>query len=950
MDYKKTLNLPRTKFEMKARLARRELEMLRQWDELKIYDKILAAHKNDPRFVLHDGPPYANGHIHLGTGMNKILKDIVIKSRTMAGHFSPYLPGWDCHGLPIERQVEMELGPKKKTEDALSFRRACREYADKYMRVQQDEFKRLLVFGEWDKPYLTMNYAYEALIAREFAKFVRTGSVYQGKKPVYWCATCKTALAEAEVEYRMHVSPSIYVRFRLQKEKGKDTPARKKLAEFEKDHGPVYFMIWTTTPWTIPANLAIALHPEFDYVAARTDSKSPGGGAVYVLAEGLLAYVMDKLGLRYELIGRFKGRELLGLCTRHPLYERDSVVILADYVTLEAGTGCVHTAPGHGREDYESGLEYNIPIYSPVDDDGRFTSDVEFFAGQFVFDANEHVNEKLKEAGALLLSENIEHQYPHCWRSKDPIIFRSTPQWFISMESDGLRRKALAEIPKVQWDPEWGKDRIYGMVENRPDWCISRQRVWGVPIVVFRCKKCGEILLDADVIEHVADLFETAGCDIWFERDAGDLIPAGKRCPICKAREFEKETDILDVWFDSGVSYAGALENRADLGVPCDMYLEGSDQHRGWFHSALLCAVGTRGSAPYRTVLTHGYVVDGEGKKLSKSAGNFISVDEVVEKFGAEIVRMWTASENFRNDIRVDYGILEGIAKTYRKVRNTFRYMLGNLAGFDPEKQAIPVKELFPLDRWMLSRVENFKRRALKAYKDYEFHTIYHGLNTLAAVDLSAVYFDIVRDRLYCEAPDSRARGSAQTAIWLALDALLRLCAPILAFTAEEAYLEMPAMGGSGGKAVSVHCLNFPESEDSWLDEGLEGRFTRLWGIREEVNKVLDAAQKDKAIGHPLEARVEISGTQDDMKFLHSFIPSAEGDEDLAKLFLVSELSLVPELSEPATSSEEVPGLRIRMERADGKKCERCWTYSTMVGTNKNHPGLCPRCVRVLES
>ncbi len=941
MDYKNTLNLPRTKFEMKANLARRELDMLKRWDELNVYGKILESRRGKPMYVLHDGPPYANGHIHLGTGMNKVLKDMVVKSKTMAGYLSPYVPGWDCHGLPIERQVELEVGKEKKAEDALAFRKACREYAEKYMGIQREEFKRLLVFGEWDNPYLTMNYSYEAMIAREFGKFVRGGSVYQGKKPVYWCATCKTALAEAEVEYHDHKSPSIYVRFRWLEDRGKEAPAHLRLARVEKDHGPVYFMIWTTTPWTIPANLAIALHPEYDYAAAKT------GDAVYIVAEGLLNYVADKLNTAYEVVGKFKGTDLLGLVTMHPLYERDSVIILADYVTLDAGTGCVHTATGHGREDYESGLKYNIPVYSPVDDDGRFTKDVEFFAGEFVFDANEHVNEKLKEKGALLFSEDFEHQYPHCWRSKDPIIFRSTPQWFISMEKNDLREKALTEIRNVKWDPDWGRERIYGMVESRPDWCISRQRVWGVPIIVFKCRECGRLLLDGGVVDHVASLFDEAGCDVWFERDAEDLLPARTECAGCGGTDFEKETDILDVWFDSGVSYISILEQRPGFSLPCDMYLEGSDQHRGWFHSTLLSAVGTRGKAPYREVLTHGYVVDGEGKKLSKSAGNFIAMDEVVDRFGAEIVRMWTASENFRNDIRVDNEILQGIAKTYRKVRNTLRYMLGNLEGFDPERHMVPLKDLLPVDRWILARVEQFKRRSLKAYEDFEFHIIYHGVNTLAAVDLSAVYFDIVRDRLYCEGRESGARRSAQTAIWLALDSILRLCAPILAFTCEEAYLEMPV---KGEKAVSVHCLEFPKPEDEWLDEEVLDRFLKLFNIRDEVNKVLDAAQKKKEIGHPLEARVQIAADKKDMKFLESFEPSEGGGEDLAKLLLVSEVELVEGLQNPDLESSEVQGLRIRMEKAGGEKCERCWTYSSGLGGSEDHPMLCPRCVRVLAS
>ena len=811
MDYKKTLNLPETKFEMKARLCEREPELVRELDRNQIYQKMLSVRKGKPKFVLHDGPPYANGHIHLGTGMNKILKDIVVKSRAMSGYYTPYVPGWDCHGLPIERQVEVELGRKKSEVSPLEFRRLCREYASKFVNIQREEFKRLLVIGDWEKPYITMDYHYEAKIAREFARFVRAGSVYLGKKPVYWCPTCKTALAEAEVEYKEKKSPSIYVRFRWKKDKGKESKAYQRLLALEEKL-PVYIIIWTTTPWTIPANLAIAVHPEFDYVAVKTQD------AVYILAEALCPLVMDLLGMEYEKLEKFFGKELEGLVFAHPLYERDSVIILADYVTLDAGTGCVHTAPGHGQEDYESGIQYGLEIYSPVDDEGKFTDDVKYFAGKFVFDANPEVNEKLREKGALLFEDEITHQYPHCWRSKDPVIFRSTPQWFISMEKNKLRKKALEAIGRVRWDPEWGEERIRGMIETRPDWCISRQRFWGVPIIAFHCKNCGEVVLDAELVEKVADLFEEQGCDVWFEKDIPQLLGSELKCPKCGESNFEKEDDILDVWFDSGVSYSAVLEENPELGTPCDLYLEGSDQHRGWFHSTLLCAVGTRGEPPYKMVLTHGYVVDGEGRKLSKSAGNYIAIEEVVEKYGAEIIRMWVSAENFRNDMRVDYDILDGIVKTYRKVRNTIRYLLGNLYDFNPEKDLLSYDEMFLIDRWLLARLEQFKRRVKKAYDNFQFHLVYHQLNNFCAVDLSALYIDIVRDRLYCEGKTSRARRSAQSAIWLTLDSLLRLSAPILSFTTEEAYRLMPV---KGERKESILLLDFPQDQDQWLDSAL---------------------------------------------------------------------------------------------------------------------------------
>jgi len=941
MDYKDSLNLPKTGFEMKANLAKREPEMLKDWEADKVYHQLIRARKGKPKFVLHDGPPYANGHIHLGTGMNKILKDIVVKSKAMAGFYTPYIPGWDCHGLPIERQVEVELRKKKSEIRPMEFRLLCRAYAAKFLDIQREEFKRLMVLGEWEKPYITMDYHYEAKIAREFAKFVRAGSVYLGKKPVYWCPTCKTALAEAEVEYKEKTSSSIFVRFPWRKEKGKEAGAYQDLLKLS-GQAPVYIMIWTTTPWTIPANMAVALRPEFDYVAAKT------GDAIYLLAEGLASLVMNSIKLEYEVVGKFKGAELEKLVFKHPLYERDSIAILADYVTLDAGTGVVHTAPGHGQEDYESGIKYGIPVYSPVDDEGKFTAEVEFFAGKFVFDANQDVNAKLKEKGALLLEDKFSHQYPHCWRSKDPIIFRSTPQWFISMEKNDLRRKALSAIRSVKWDPAWGQERIYGMIETRPDWCISRQRFWGVPIIAFHCQKCGEVILDAEIAERVADLFEKSGCDVWYEKSAAELLPSGFKCPKCQGLDFEKEDDILDVWFDSGVSYAAVCEENPELGIPVDLYLEGSDQHRGWFHSTLLASVGTRSAPPYKMVLTHGYVIDGEGKKLAKSAGNYVGIDELVEKYGAEIIRMWVSAENFRNDVTVDYDILDSIVKTYRKVRNTYRYLLGNLYDFDPAKELLSPKEMFLIDRWLLSRLEQFNRRVKQAYRDFEFHMVYHLLNNFCAVDLSAIYIDIVRDRLYCEDKNGKARKSAQSAIWIALDSLLRLSAPVLSFTAEEAYREIPV---KGKRAESIFQLDFPEDREDFLDEPLLERIEKLLKIREEVSKLLDQAQKDKnsGVGHPLDAEIKICAPEKLKAMLGKFNEVEEGGENLARLFLVSSVKFVDQL-EDGYASEVIEGLKIKLLKAPGEKCQRCWTYSTeLTNQDGKFPEVCPRCRKVLE-
>ncbi len=948
-DYKDTLNLPRTDFAMKAKLYDNEPAMVERWDREKIYEAVLEAHKDDPQWVLHDGPPYANGNIHLGTAMNKIIKDMIVKAMAMTGRKTPYVPGWDCHGLPIEHQVDVSLGDEKDKVDPAQKRRLCREYAWKYLDIQRDEFKRMLVLGEWENPYVTMDYRYEANIARELAKFVRNGSVYRADRPVWWCPYHKTALAEAELEYEPHVSPSIYVRFPWIEENSKQGDARERLSGLAREYGPPYLVIWTTTPWTIPGNLAIAVHPDFDYVAVEWQ------GALYILAEGLANYTFATVGMESpQVLTRFKGSELEGQVTRHPLYDRDSVVVLADYVTLETGTGCVHTAPGHGREDYDTGLKYGIPVYSPVDESGRFTDDVEFFAGQFVFDANPNVVEKLDESGNLLWSGEYEHEYPLCWRphqrpdgsvGKEPVISRATPQWFISMENNDLRKRALDEIRKCRWDPRWGEERIYGMIENRPDWCISRQRVWGVPIVAFHCNKCGEVLMDAEVILHVADIFEQEGADAWYTRSASEILPEGAVCPSCGERDFAKDNAILDVWFDSGVSFACVCEERDYLGSPCDMYLEGSDQHRGWFHSSLLCATGTRGHAPYRTVLTHGYTVDTEGKKYSKSSGNYIPMDRLLKEFGAEILRMWTASENFRNDIRVSREIMNGISQTYRKARNTLRYMLGNLADFDPDKDALPVDELLPLDRWMLSRVERFKRRALSAYENFEFHVIYHGLNRLCTVDLSSQYFDLVRDRLYCELPQSKQRKSSQTAVYLALSAIVRIMAPVLAYTAEEVYDNLP---GRDPDVKSVHCLDFPGPDHAWMNEHMESRMAKVFHIQEEANKVLDQAQKSGLIGHQNDAALLISARAEDLEFLREVERSADGGEDLARMFRVSQLNLY-DCDIEGEKSTEIEGLTTRVERARGGKCERCWLYSTSRGVDPVRPALCPRCTRVVR-
>ena len=928
MDYRLTLNLPKTEFPMKANLAKREPEILREWEEKGVYLKLCQLAKGRTKYILHDGPPYANGHIHIGTALNKILKDFIVKSKFMAGFDSPYVPGWDCHGLPVEHEVEKSLGVKKGELTIVEIRKRCRDYAAKFVDIQRREFKRLGGFGEWEDPYLTMKFEYQATIVREFGKFLLDGSVYKGKKPVYWCPTCKTALAEAEVKYEDHRTPSIYVKFRSASEIGTLLPTLQGKA--------VSVIIWTTTPWTIPANLAIALHPDFSYVAVEA------GEEVYILAESLLESVMEKFGIqRYRILEKFSGRKLEGLKCRHPFLDRDSLVILASYITLDAGTGCVHTAPGHGQEDYESGVQYGLEIYSPVDDDGRFTQDVPFFAGQFVFDANAAVARKLAEVGALLKEEVMEHSYPHCWRTNDPIIFRATEQWFISMEKKGLREKALKSINEVTWIPPWGKDRIYGMIENRPDWCVSRQRAWGIPITVFYCSACKQPLATQETIDHVSRLFEEKGADIWFAAEADLLLPKGTQCPGCGGKAFTKEMDILDVWFDSGVSYAAVIEKRKPLQFPADLYLEGSDQHRGWFHSSLLTSVGTRGRAPYLSVLTHGFVVDGEGKKMSKSAGNVIAPEEVINKLGADVLRLWVSAEDYKDDIKISDEILKRLADAYFRIRNTYRFLLGNLYDFDPEKDRVPYGELYEIDRWALHRLQKLISRVREAYERFEFHIVYHSVQNFCAVEMSSLYFDILKDRLYTFPARSTGRRSSQTVLYEILKALANLMAPILSFTAEEVWKYIPA---SPDKSESIHLTPFPEPRSEYLDESLNERWERIWEIRALVTKALEEARKQRVVGLSLDAQVHLHLPEKTYAFLQPY------QADLKSIFIVSSVVLHLAASGTASKGEDGKEMRVEIFRADGEKCERCWNYDVGVGRHQEHRTLCPRCVEAIQS
>ena len=933
-DYKKTLNLPQTAFPMKANLAQREPETLKKWDAINSYEAMVEASGSKGTYVLHDGPPYANGHIHMGTALNKILKDIIVKSRNMAGFASRYVPGWDCHGLPIEHKVEQELKEKKKTLPAHVVRKLCRDYASKWIDVQRKEFRRLGVLGNWEDPYMSMRPTYEAATARELANFVETGGVMRSKKPIYWCCSCHTALAEAEVEYYDHTSPSIFVRFPLQ-----DDGLKKVFSAADPDHA--FVVIWTTTPWTLPDNMAVCLHPEFTYVLVEVD------GAQYVLAEELLASCAEQFGWSEpKILGRATGEQLEGLKARHPFYDRVSPIILGQHVTLEAGTGCVHTAPGHGREDYEVGLKYGLEIYSPMDDAGRFLPTVQFFAGLNVFEANPKVIEKLEEVGALLRQAKIKHSYPHCWRCKQPVIFRATTQWFISMEKNDLRGRALKAIDEqVRWIPAWGRERIHNMIEFRPDWCISRQRQWGVPIMALLCEDCGEAWNDPNWMRDICDRFakHPTGCDYWYEAELSEIAPEGLACPHCGGNHWKRETDILDVWFDSGTSFAAVLEQRPELAYPADLYLEGSDQHRGWFHSSLLVSEGTRQRAPYKAVLTHGYVVDGEGRKMSKSIGNVIAPQELIEKFGAEIVRLWVSSVEYREDIRISDEILGRLVDAYRRIRNTCRFILGNLEGLGKD-DLLPLNELMPLDRFAIDAAARVHDRVQQAYMDFDFHKVYHTLHNYCVTDLSSMYLDVLKDRLYASGPASAERRSAQTALWHILGLLLRDMAPVLSFTAEEIFAHLPE--GLRGAEPTVFALQPIESAPLLLDEGTRDDWNMLAAVRGAVTKAIEPMRRDGVIGHSLDTRVTLFVADELRQRLEGL------NTDLRAFCIVSQIAMQPLESAPqgAHCDEEIAGLAIGVEKAHGEKCERCWIYSTELGTDAGHPTLCPRCTAVIKA
>ena len=921
-DYKKTLNLPQTTFPMKANLPQSEPKRLERWAEIDLYQRIREKSAGRPKFVLHDGPPYANGEIHTGHALNKILKDIVAKSRTMLGFDSPYVPGWDCHGLPIEHEVRKKLGSKREQMAPADFRRACREFAAKYIDIQRRDFIRLGVLGDWFNPYSTMSFDYEADIAAALGRFMQTGMVYKGLKPILWCWFDQTALAEAEVEYGDHTSPSIYVRFRLTDEsvRSLDLPVEK----------PLYAIIWTTTPWTLPANLAIAVKPDYDYTIVEHE------GTNYIIASELVHPVTRKFGWSDHLEGKvLKGSAFENLKYRHPFLQREGIFVLGDYVTLDAGTGLVHTSPGHGTDDFNTGRRYGLDIYTPVNHRGEFTSDVPLWAGMQVFKANPLIIELLRERGALLFEETITHAYPHCWRCKNPVIFRATEQWFISMDGKGLRKAALHQVHDVvKWFPAWGEDRLAGMIENRPDWCISRQRLWGVPITVLYCEQCGEPVASPEFFEKVVAHFRREGADSWFERPVSDFLAPDFRC-TCGSTTFRKETDILDVWFDSGCSHLAVLKKRPELTWPAEVYLEGHDQHRGWFQSSLLVGTALQGRAPYNEVVTCGFIVNEAGEKMSKSRGTGVSPQEVLKQSGADILRLWVSMIDYRDDMVYGPQILGRAAESYRKIRNTARFLLANLYDFDPARDAVPLDELMDLDRWILSRAADVVDRCRRAYEEYEFHVIYHRVLDLSTVDLSALYLDVSKDTLYSEAPGSRERRSAQTAMFHILRALVGILAPVLSFTTEEIYEAMP-----GKKDVSVHVTDLPRLPEIGIDVQA---WDRLLVLREIVSKVLERARGAGQIGQSLEADIALHGNFSPKELLGNL------NIDLAKFFIVSHVDFRPP-EEVVGDVVDVPGvgtIAVTMSPARGKKCGRCWQYREEVVADG---GLCARCESVVAS
>lgn len=941
LDLKATINLPKTSFPMKANLPQNEPKLLARWEEMRLYDRIRQARKGAPMYVLHDGPPYTSGPIHMGTALNKCLKDFVVKSKTMAGFDAPYIPGWDCHGLPIEIKVDKELGGKKLQMRPLEVRAACRKYAEKYLDLQRQQFKRIGVFGRFGRPYATMDPQYESVVLETFFSFYEHDFVYKGLRAVYWCMYDETALAEAEVEYENHTSPTVWVRYRLQSDPRTIDPA---LAD-ARIHGekPVYTIIWTTTPWTIPASMAVAFHPTEEYVALEAND------AIYIVAEKLAKDVAEKCGFPdAKAVARFPGKVIENTWFYHPFLpweQRKILGVLADYVTMDTGTGVVHTAPSHGAEDFATGVKYGLDATSNVDEKGILRNGLPEYEGKRVFDANQPVIDLLKSRGALPHQEKTEHSYPHCWRCHNPVIFRATEQWFISMETPmpgggTLRSRTLDAIKRVTWDPSWGEERMANMISTRPDWCISRQRVWGVPIAVFLCQSCGKPLNDPAVNRKVVELFARSGSDSWFTPETEAILPAGMKCPHCGGTKFEKETDIFDVWLESGASYLALVAAEPEFPWPSDLYLEGGDQYRGWFQSSLLCGMGTRGTPPYKGVVTPGWTLDEQGQAMSKSRGNDVDPVDIANRLGGEIVRLWVASVDFREDVVGSEKLMQRIAENYKKIRNTFRYILGNLYDFDPSKDALEFSELQALDQYMLRQTAAMAGDVQRWYEEFAFHKIYQRVTNFCVVELSAFYFDVLKDRLYTSAPHSRGRRSAQTVIWKIGETLVRVLAPIMSFICEEVWNLLPKVEG---RLESVHLSRFMAPAEILKSAGEQdstqrGDWETLLSVREQVLKALENARNSKLIGANLEAQVKLVASD-------ALYPVLERHKDeLRYLFIVSQVTL-----ERAASGNGTGGLTVEVAKADGKKCERCWNYSVHVGENPDYPTVCERCAPVLR-
>lgn len=925
-DYGKSLNLPQTDFPMRANLPQREPEFLKKWEDMDIYNKQLKKAEGKPSFILHDGPPYANGGIHLGTSLNKILKDIVVKYKSMSGYYTPYVPGWDTHGLPIEQRAIKELGLKRHEVGPVVFREACEGFAMKYLDIQRESFKRLGVRADWEHPYVTLKPEFEAKQIEVFGEMAKKGHIYKGLKPVYWCPECETALAEAEIEYADDTTVSIYVKFQVRDDKG--------IFEGVAPKEKINFVIWTTTTWTLPANLAICLNESFEYSVVKANDE------YYVLAAELVENTMKAAAItEYETVAKFKGSELEGILCKHPFLDRDSLVILGDHVTLEAGTGCVHTAPGHGAEDFLVCQKYKIPVLVPVDSKGFLTKEAGPFAGMFYKKSNPAIIEKLTQDGRLLASESITHQYPHCWRCKDPIIFRATEQWFASIDS--FRDAALEAIKTVKWVPEWGQERITNMVRDRGDWCISRQRIWGVPIPIFYCKDCGKELITDESIKAVAELFRVKGSNAWYAMDASEILPKGTKCG-CGHDEFSKETDIMDVWFDSGSSHVAVLENREGLSWPADLYLEGSDQHRGWFQSSLLTSVATRKGAPYKKVLTHGYVIDEEKRKMSKSLGNGIDPADVIKEYGADILRLWVASSDYTTDIKISKDLLKQLSEVYRKIRNTARYILGNINGFNPDTDSVDYSEMSELDRWALYKMTNLIKKVNEAYSGYEFHMMFHAIHNFCVVDMSNFYLDIIKDRLYTSKPDSKERRAAQTVMYEILQSLVRMLTPVLAFTTEEIWQYMPHRAEDDIESIQLN--SWPQVNEMYLDTQLAEKWEKIFELRSDVSKTLEIARANKTIGHSLNAKVTLYADGENLEFIKSI------ESDLVTVFIVSavEIKNLADAPAAAQNGEEMPEIKVSVEQAPGDKCERCWMFSEFVGEDEKHPTLCKRCADVV--